>query len=124
MVGHFLVDNERFSNMGQRFIQVEAQRIEQKRDTKDAVDAALTAQKEAIGKSEASTTKQIEQMSASFNTEVSALAESISDLKERASRLESLRVGGQQTVAGFQAWMAIAAVLIVGVIGFLAAHYH
>ena len=78
---------------------VERQRVEQKKDTKDAVDAALTAQKEAVReqtvasslattKSETATLKQIEQLSLSFTTAVEALRRSIDEVKERIGEVD------------------------------------
>ncbi len=76
-----------------QFVLVEQQRVEQKADTKNAVDAALTAQKEAIQKAENGTTKQIEQLQTSFKTEVDALRRSIDENKERIVDLDkSLRL--------------------------------
>lgn len=77
-----------------QFELVERQRVEQKKDTKDAVDAALTAQKEAvkeqttaseraIAKSETSTTKQLEQQQETVSTAIDALRRSIDEVKER-----------------------------------------
>jgi hypothetical protein len=79
----------------ERLQSAERQRIEQKIDTKSAVDAALIAQKEAvreqttaseraIAKSEAATTKQLEQQALTVATAVDALRRSIDELKERA----------------------------------------
>ena len=79
----------------ERFETSERLRLEQKADTKAAVDAALTAQKEAvkeqtiaseraIAKSEAATTKQLEQQQVTFATVSDALRRSIDEVKERA----------------------------------------
>jgi uncharacterized LabA/DUF88 family protein len=79
----------------ERFATSERLRLEQKADTKAAVDAALTAQKEAvkeqtiaseraIAKSEAATTKQLEQQQVTFQTVSDALRRSIDEVKERA----------------------------------------
>jgi hypothetical protein len=88
----------------QRF---EALRIEQKADTKAAVDAALTAQKEAVreqsesfalavAKSEAATNKQIEQLTLTASTARDDLRRGIDDAKERitdAERTLNVRLG-------------------------------
>jgi hypothetical protein len=89
---------ERFTRVYQRFDLVEAQRVEQKADTKSAVDAALVSQKEAvreqtiasdkaIAKSEAGTAKQIEQLHDSFTTAVDALRAAHEDLKDRVGKV-------------------------------------
>jgi DNA repair exonuclease SbcCD ATPase subunit len=95
--------DEQFKGMQERFLRVqkefeliERQRVEQKKDTKDAVDAALTAQKEAVkeqttasslatAKSETATLKQIEQLQTTFTTAIEALRRSIDEVKERIS---------------------------------------
>ena len=90
---------QRLTSMGdlvdEKFASAERQRIEQKADTKAAVDAALTAQKEAvkeqttaseraIAKSETATTKQLEQQQVTVSTAVDALRRAIDEVKERA----------------------------------------
>lgn len=87
------VMHERFRKIEQQFEAVERHRVEQKADT---IDAALTAQKEAVTKTEASTTKQLEQLSANFATAISAVDGGLGDIKERVSRIESAKLGGQE----------------------------
>ena len=77
----------------ERFNAAERLRVEQKKDTKDAVDAALSAAKEAvkeqttasersIAKSEGATSKQLDQIQETFTTAIDGLRRSIDDLKE------------------------------------------
>lgn len=79
----------------ERFGAAERMRVEQKKDTKDAVDAALSAAKEAvkeqttaseraIAKSETATNKQLEQQQLTVSTAVDSLRRSIDEVKERA----------------------------------------
>jgi hypothetical protein len=79
----------------ERFASAERQRVEQKIDTKSAVDAALIAQKEAvreqttaseraIAKSETATNKQLEQQQLTVSTAVDSLRRSLDEVKERA----------------------------------------
>jgi methyl-accepting chemotaxis protein len=93
------LEDEKFKRVEQQFELVERQRVEQKKDTKDAVDAALTAQKEAvkeqttasataIGKSESATNKALEQLGANFNTAVDSLRRTIDEVKERISEVD------------------------------------
>jgi len=90
---------EKFKTVDLAFDLVERQRIEQKKDTKDAVDAALTAQKEAvreqttaseraIAKSEAATNKQLEQQLLTSGTANEALRRAIDEVKERVADVD------------------------------------
>lgn len=101
------VTNDRFVSIESHFSVVERQRLEQKKDTKDAVDAALVSQKEAVGeqtlaseksiaKSEAATNKQLDQLGTTFAANITGITVLLNDLKERISKIESIRLGGQQ----------------------------
>lgn len=108
--------DEKLRRVDQQFDLVERQRIEQKEDTKAAVDAALTAQKEAvkeqtiaseraIAKSETATTKQAEQQSNTFATAIESLRRAIDDNKDRLVVIESRviaieqqRIGSRETL--------------------------
>lgn len=94
-----ILSTEKFRRVEQQFELVERQRVEQKKDTKDAVDAALTAQKEAvkeqtaaseraIAKSEEATRKQLEQLSNTFTTAFEGMRRSIDETKERISEAD------------------------------------
>ncbi len=118
------VVEEKFDKMTLQFDLVERQRVEAKTDTKTAVDAALSAQKEAvreqtiaseraIAKSEASTSKQLDQIS-------EVLTGGLSDLKERVGRIENMKAGGQQAYAGIY-MLAGFIVLVLAIIGGIAA---
>jgi hypothetical protein len=98
---------EKFDAVDRRFTDLEARTAEQKRDTKDAVDAALQAAKEAVGqqteasersiaKSEAATTKQIDSVTALLSTSNAATGATIDDLKSRMDRMESAKLGGSE----------------------------
>jgi hypothetical protein len=123
----------RFDTVKGQFILVELQRVEQKADTKAAVDAALTAQKEAvreqtaagdlsIAKSEAAMTKQLDQLSVTFTTAIKAVSDTLVDVKSRLDRIESAKQGGQEfrierreSLASFYALIAT----VVGVAGLI-----
>jgi hypothetical protein len=112
--GATAVIDQQFYKVEQQFLLVERQRVEQKKDTKDAVDAALTAQKEAvreqtsasersIAKSEAATNKQLEQLATTFaNTNASLLArldelkERIVDVDRKAESVAQQKVGAKE----------------------------
>lgn len=95
---------ERFRAVDRQFELVERQRVEQKVDTKGAVDAALIAQKEAVreqttaseravAKSDAATAKQIEQLTVTFRTALDGLTNLLSDTKDRVGVIEATRSG-------------------------------
>lgn len=122
----------------ERFAFVEALRVEQKADTRAAVDAALVSQKEAVGeqtlaseksiaKSETATNKQLDQLGATFATAIAGVNVSLADLKERVGKIESIRRGGQEQVDNSRGQIqAIAAALsifiaIATIFGILAA---
>lgn len=112
-----------------QFNSIENHRIEQKKDTKDAVDAALISQKEAvreqtiasglsIAKSEAATAKQLDQLAVTFSTAIAGVTVSINDLKdaqnssigdikERIGRIENMKIGAQEHKANIQNNMGI-----------------
>jgi hypothetical protein len=94
---------ERFRSVETQFALSERQRVEQKKDTKDAVDAALSAAKEAvqeqtkasaeaIGKSEAINSNTQSQLAAQFETGIKSVTEKFDDLKDRVLRLEQTRI--------------------------------
>jgi hypothetical protein len=113
------VENERFRSVAQQLTLVERQRVEQKEDTKAAVDAALIAQKEAvkeqtiaseksIAKSEAATTKQLDQQAVTFRTAIDGVLVILNDLKERVGRLEAMKQGGTEVRDRFsQGWAVV-----------------
>jgi hypothetical protein len=101
---------------------VELHRVEQKSDTKAAVDAALTAQKEAVKeqttaseraqlKSETATGEQLRQLTVTFNTTIAALNSRIDELKERLDR----GTGGSDQSAKWLAAMFSTLALIAAV---------
>lgn len=94
---------------------VEEQRVEQKIDTKTAVDAALAAQEKAILKTELATAEALRQLKLTFDTALIGVVSSIDDLKNRVGRVEGVKLGGQESKAGLYAAIA-AAVGIVGLI--------
>jgi hypothetical protein len=101
--------DERFNSVTTQFELIERQRVEQKKDTKDAVDAALAAAKEAvkeqttasdrsITKSETATSEQLKQLTQTFTTALSGTADALMDVKDRVSKIETLKQGGKETV--------------------------
>jgi ABC-type transporter MlaC component len=112
-----LVD-EKFRSVDQQLDLVERQRVEQKSDTKAAVDAALTAQKEAvkeqttasataIGKSESGMKEQLTQLRENFDTSIRSLQDVLGDLKDRIVKLESFRVGNSENRTDLRSTVAV-----------------
>ena len=97
---------ERLGFVNEKFEIIERLRIEQKSDTKAAVDAALTAQKEAvkeqttaseraIAKSESATSKQLEALDSTFSAALKGVIDLLNDTKDRVSKVESVRIGAE-----------------------------
>ena len=118
---------EKFISITTQFKLIEERRGEQKKDTKDAVDAALTAQKEsgaeqnksnaaANAKMEASFTKQIEQLGDLIRAQNKSADEKNDDMKERIGAMEGRLLGGDRTQhhgeVSNQSWLAFAAIMI------------
>lgn len=106
--------NEKFHSVNKTLTLIESQRVEQKQDTKAAVDAALAAAKEAvkeqttasalsITKSETATAEQLRQLSTTFTTANTGLTLLLNDLKTRVERIENLKQGGKDTLTGLYA---------------------
>jgi hypothetical protein len=126
----------------EKFRGLEAQLAQRFADNKLAVDAALTAQKEAVGeqnksfalataKSEAAITKQIDQSALAVNASLKAIEDKIADLGGRANRAElaggrsESRVEEHRISSGnIQAWVGIGVVLFAAVVGFISYHLH
>lgn len=98
---HALLDDNRFAALEHRIARqlsaIEQQRVEQKEDTRTAVDAALTAQKEAIIKSDAATTKSIDQLAKTFEAVSGGQQEILVALKERITAVEQQKVGAHES---------------------------
>ena len=104
-VGHLReVHEEKFLSIQRQFLERDTRVEQTARDTKVAVDAALQAAEKAVGKqnesfalsinkSEAATTKQIDQQVLNAQTTASGLDSKIVDVKDRITRLESQAVG-------------------------------
>lgn len=117
--------DEKFRSIGTQFAERDTRTEQTSRDSKVAVDAALQAAKEAVGeqnkssalaiaKSEASTTKQIDQIVVLINSTTSSLNDKIDDIKQRITTFE----GRGEGVANF--WGLIVGgimLLISGIVG-------
>lgn len=102
--------DEKFKNIEKRLNLNEESRMELKKDTATAVDAALKAAKEAvneqnasnekaINKSEAATTKQIDQLGTLVNEIKKGFEDKITDIKERLATGVGKDMGKGQLLA-------------------------
>ena len=118
------VCDEQLEAVELQFRLVERLRLEQKADTKAAVDAALTAQKEAvkeqttasdraIAKSETAMTKQLEQLIVTFTTATNGLAGQIADVKSQVGEDRANRRGGKDAVSAIYAFVGFLATVAV-----------
>lgn len=118
------ISTEKFKSIETQLSMIEKQRVEQKSDTKAAVDAALIAQKEAvqeqtiasglsIAKSEAATAKQLEQLSTTFTTAIQGVTVPLNDLKERVGTMEAVKQGGKEALYAVYTFAAFLVLLIV-----------
>jgi hypothetical protein len=98
------VHEEKFASIATQFIERDTRTEQTSKDSKTAVDAALQAAKEAVGeqnksnaqaisKSEASFTKQIDQIGQAVSTMGKNLDGKIDDVKGRIQAIESQRKG-------------------------------
>jgi hypothetical protein len=131
MSGMDALNNERFLKIEHWLSMIESHRQEQKLDTQTAVAAALQAQKESvnqqtiasersISKSEASTSKQIEQLSTTFNTAITGVTDSLGDIKDRVGRIEAVKQGATQAYTGIYVAIVAAGAVIAAVVGIAA----
>jgi hypothetical protein len=115
--------DEKFASVNRQLELVEQQRVEQKSDTKAAVDAALTAQKEAvkeqttaseraIAKSEASTTKQLEQLTATFQTAIRATDDKVAAVSNRLTTVEAIKQGSANAYNGLYIALGASATIL------------
>lgn len=139
---HALIDGgekinaEKFKAVDEHFKLVEQQRVEQKKDTKDAVDAALAAAKEAvkeqttasglaITKSENGAKEQSNQQNATFTTAINGLTNSHNDLKDRVNTIETttrtIDTSKSQNVNYVLITVTVASFIVAGVLGVIAA---
>jgi len=98
--------DERFRSIQLQFDERDVRTEQTSRDSKVAVDAALQAAKEAVGeqnkssalaiaKSDAATTKQIDQLGTLIQSTIAGINAQISDQKERLTRIEGEGSGRQ-----------------------------
>ena len=103
IIANRILSDEKFIGIQKQFIERDTRVEQSARDTKVAVDAALQAAEKAVGKqnesfalsiakSEAATTKQIDQQANTLQAAANGLDSKISDLKDRVGRIENTAV--------------------------------
>jgi hypothetical protein len=130
---------EKFDSIQTQFRERDVRTETQQRDGKVAVDAALQAAKEAVGeqnkssslaiaKSEAATSKQIDQLGVLISTTTAGTNDKIEDIKERLTRIEGQATGvgenRQGTKQSLAIYVAVAAIIIAAIFNvlFLTSH--
>lgn len=114
----------------ERFEAAEKLRIEQKKDTKDAVDAALSAAKEAvkeqttasersIDKSETATREALKQQQETFAKTTEGLSDKIDDLKQRIQTIESVKLGATESRTSIYALAGVVGTVVAIVVAIL-----
>lgn len=116
---------EKFKSIATQFVERDTRTEQTSRDSKVAVDAALQAAKEAVGeqnkssalaiaKSEAATTKQIDQIGQMIAATNNAMNDKIDDIKTRLTTIESYKKGGYEGMGSVGSIvMGVAAVIAV-----------
>jgi hypothetical protein len=108
MTGTTKTFSEKLSRIEAQFEMLSERTAEQKKDTKDALDAALAAQKEAVAaqtasseksitKSETATIERIKAVETLLSTSTKASDDKIDDLKVRIVAMEATKRGSAET---------------------------
>src|SRR5579864_2663081 len=114
MTGSTKQFGEKLAKIEAQFEMLSARTAEQKKDTKDALDAALAAQKEAVAaqtasseksitKSETATTERIKGVETLLATSTKATDDKITDLKDRVIAIEAVKLGSVEQTANSRA---------------------
>ena len=117
---------EKFRSIAVQFAERDTRTEQTSRDSKVAVDAALQAAKEAVGeqnkssalaiaKSEAATTKQIDQILVIIQSTTGGLNDKIDDIKSRLTLIEG-RAGGISASWGVLVGVMVVVGIVVGMI--------
>jgi hypothetical protein len=131
---------EKFSTIAIQFRERDTRVEQTAKDTKVAVDAALQAAEKAVGKqnesfalatskSEAATTKQIDQLGNLFQTSTKALEDKINDIKDRVNNREGIGIGRdkqhveQNDATRINLAAAALACTVAALVGGLIAHF-
>jgi chromosome segregation ATPase len=116
-VGHLKeLMEEKFVSVQTQFRERDTRSERESRDNAIKVDAAFAAQKEAAAKEAESNTRAIEKSERATEKVIDALNSKIDDLKERLGRVEGVKEGGTNVIAGLYAGAGVLiAVLAIAV---------
>jgi len=121
------VHEEKFASIQTQFKERDTRSEQNAKDTKVAVDAALQAAEKAVGKqqeafgaatdkSEATTTKQIQQIADLLRQGISNVGEQIGDIKERLTRLEGRNPAGVSIAFSGLAFLVALTAIVVAIV--------
>ena len=108
--------NEKLAKVDVRFTLLEDRTAEQKSDTKAALNAALSAQKEAAALQATASEKNIAKVETVLTTSTKALDDKIADLKDRVIAIEATKLGNVEQAVGIRGNMATVISVITAVI--------
>lgn len=104
--------DERNRAVDLRFDLTENRRTELKDDTKAAVDAALSAAKEAVAKTETTTNAQLGQLQNLVDTKIEELRRTAGVLESRVGTIEATKRGSTQERTGIYALAGFVLVIL------------
>lgn len=87
--GRSALSNERYQSVLREFESIERRRIENKSDTKSALDAALAAAKEAVKEQALASDKAISKSESAVTDQIKAVVATVDDLKARTVVMET-----------------------------------
>src|SRR5579864_9311401 len=128
MTGSTKQFGEKLAKIEAQFEMLSARTAEQKKDTKDALDAALAAQKEAVAsqtasseksitKSETATIERIKAVETLLATSTRASDDKIDDLKSRIVAIEAIKLGTIEGAATVRSGSTETRAIIASIIG-------
>jgi len=88
---------ERFDGIKTQFVERDSRSKESTQSSKDAIAAALAAQKEAVEKSEKATEKELDSIKTNFDTTIKSIEIQLNDLKSNINKAGGEVLGQRRT---------------------------